>query len=203
MTNCLGELNYSTSLVYLDDIMIYLSTQEEHLQHLQAVLEWFQLMDWSLSPPSVSSSKGKIKYLSHWKEYGQVGLAIAKYPEPTTCTAIKGFVGLVVHYRCFIKDFAQIVDPLHEYAHGETAKKKKERVVLNEAARNAFHWLKKAVMSTQVLFVQTPTKNTCSKPMPWSSGWDPCFSKSNWTEGIILWPTEVSVKWSGGQLPKY
>ena len=41
MTNCLGELNYSTCLVYLDDVAIYLSTQEEHIKWLQAILEWF------------------------------------------------------------------------------------------------------------------------------------------------------------------
>ena len=63
--------------------------------------------------------------------------AIAKYPKPTT--AIKGFVGLIGHYRRFIKDFVRIADPLHEYAKGDTTKKKKEQVVLNEVARNAFH----------------------------------------------------------------
>ena len=31
MTNCLGQLNYSTCLVYLDDVVIYSSTQEEHI----------------------------------------------------------------------------------------------------------------------------------------------------------------------------
>ena len=55
------------------------------------------------------------------------------------------------HYRCFIKDFAKIADPLHEYARGDTAKKKKEWVVQNEAARGAFHKLKKTVMSAPVL----------------------------------------------------
>ena len=34
MTNCLGELNYSTCLVYLDDVVIYLRTQEEHIKWL-------------------------------------------------------------------------------------------------------------------------------------------------------------------------
>ena len=34
MTNCLGELNYSTCLVYLDDIVIYSSTQEEDIEWL-------------------------------------------------------------------------------------------------------------------------------------------------------------------------
>ena len=53
--------------------------------------------------------------------------AITKYPEPMMYTTIKGFIGLVGHYRCFIKDFTKIVNPLHEYARGNMAKKKKER----------------------------------------------------------------------------
>ena len=73
-------------------------------------------------------------------------------------TTIKGFVGLVGHYQHFIKDFARIADPLHEYTHGDTAKKKMESIVLNEAARNAFHQLKKAVMSTPVLAYPDPNK---------------------------------------------
>ena len=84
--------------------------------------------------------------------------AITKYHESTTYTAIKGFIGLVGHYRHFIKDFAQITDPLHEYARGDTAKKKKEWMVLNEAARNAFHQLKKDVMSAPVLAYPDPNK---------------------------------------------
>ena len=73
-------------------------------------------------------------------------------------TAIKGFIGLVGHYRLFIKDYAKIADPLHEYARGDTAKKKKEQVVLNKVARNAFHKLKKAVMSAPVLVYPDPSK---------------------------------------------
>ena len=66
-------------------------------------------------------------------------------------TAIKCFIRLVGHCRHFIKDFAKIMDPLHEYVRGDTAKKKKEQVFLNEAARGAFQKLKKAVMSAPVL----------------------------------------------------
>ena len=52
--------------------------------------------------------------------------AIAKYPKCIIYTAIKGFISLTGHYRCFIKDFAKIADPLHEYARDDTAKKKKK-----------------------------------------------------------------------------
>ena len=57
-----------------------------------------------------------------------------------------------------MKDFAKIADPLHEYVRGDMAKNKKERVVLNKAARDAFHKLKKAVMSTPVLDYPDPNK---------------------------------------------
>ena len=120
--------------------------------------------------------KEKIEYFRHsvsskgvWPSRNNLK-ATTKYPKPTTYTAIKGFSRLIGHYRCFIKDFAKIADPLHEYARGDTAKKKKEQVVLNEAARSAFHQLKKAVMSTPVLAYSDPNKNICSKQMPQS--WD-------------------------------
>ena len=42
MTNCLGELNFLTCLVYLDDIVIYFSTKENHIKSLQAVPKCFR-----------------------------------------------------------------------------------------------------------------------------------------------------------------
>ena len=147
MTNCLGELNYLTCLVYLDDV-IYLSTQEEHIEWLQAILKWFRLHGLKLKTSKCEFFKEKIKYLGHsvsskgvWPSRDNLK-AIARYPKPTMYTTIKGFVGLVGgHYQHFIKDFARIADPLHEYALGDTAKKEKESV-LNEAVRNTFHQLK-------------------------------------------------------------
>ena len=164
MTNCLGELNYSTCLVYLDDVVIYSSMQEEHIKHLQAVLECFRLHGLKLKPLKCEFSKEKFEYFGHsvsskgvWPSRDKLK-AIAKYLEPTMYTAIKAFIGLNGHYRCFIKDFAKITDALREYARGDTAKKKKEQVVLNEAARNAFHKLKKAVMNAPVLAYPDPSK---------------------------------------------
>ena len=144
-------------MVYLADIIIYLSMQEEHIKHLQAVLECFRLHGLKLKPLKCEFFKEKIEYLGH--SVSLKGMqpsrdnlkAIAKYPEPTMYTTIKGFIGLFGHYRRFIKGFARIADPLHEYARGDMAKKKKEQVVLNKAARNAFHQLNKAVMGAPVL----------------------------------------------------
>ena len=163
MTNCLGELNYSTCSVYLDDVT-YSSTQEEHIKCLQAVLKCFRLHRLKPKPLKCEFFKEKIEYLGHsvsskgvWPSRDNLK-AIAKYPEPMMYTAIKGFIRLMGHYRRFIKDFAKITDPLHEYVRGDTAKKKRGWVVLNEAARGAFHKLKKAVMSAPVLAYPDPNK---------------------------------------------
>ena len=41
MQNCLGELNLTYALVYLDDVIVYSNTEEDHLRRLQAVFEQF------------------------------------------------------------------------------------------------------------------------------------------------------------------
>ena len=133
------------------------------VSYLRAVLECFRPHGLKLKPSKSEFYKKKIEYLGHsvslkgvWPSRDNLK-AIAKYPELMMHTAIK-VSSLVGHFRCFIKDFAKIADPLHEYATGDTAKKKKEWVVLNEVARSAFHQLKKAVMSALVLAYPDPNK---------------------------------------------
>ena len=125
------RLNYSTCLVYLDHVVIYSSMQEEHIKHLRAVLECFRLHRLKFKPSKCEFFKEKIEYLGHsvslkgmWPSRDNLK-AITKYPKPMMYTAIKGFIGLMGHYRHFIKDFAKITDPLHKYARGDTAKTKK------------------------------------------------------------------------------
>ena len=60
MTSCLGELNYLTCLVYLDDVIIYSSTQEEHIECLQAVLGCFRLHGLKLKPSKCEFFKEKM-----------------------------------------------------------------------------------------------------------------------------------------------
>ena len=199
MTNCSGELNYSTCLVYLDDIVIYLSTQEEHIECLQAVLKCFWLHRLKLKSSKCETFKEKIEYLGHsvsskgvWPSRDNLK-AITKYPEPMTYTAIKGFIGLVGHYRWFIKDFAKIADPLHECARGDTAKKKKEWVVLNEAARSAFHKLKKAVMSAPVLAYPDPNKEYLLETDVSKPGLGAVLSQNNPKGGTIQLPSGAGL----------
>ena len=144
MQNCLGKLNHTTCLVYLDDVVIYSSMQEEHLVLLREVLEQFRLNGVKLKPSKCSFFQQEIEYLGHhvsaqgiWPSHNNLW-AIAKYPEPTTYTLICGFIGIVGHYRQFIKDFAKIAELLHNYMRGDLHKKKKKSLTLNKEAKKAF-----------------------------------------------------------------
>ena len=85
--------------------------------------------------------------------------AIAEYAPLKTYTEIRAFLGLVGHYRHFIKGFTQIAQPLNEHLAGEGASRKSERVSLSKKALGAFEQLKQACMDSPVLAFADYTKN--------------------------------------------
>ena len=65
MQNCQGELNMIYCLIYLDDIIVFLKTEEEHLYHLCVVFECFRGQHPKLKPTKCKSLESEIKYLAH------------------------------------------------------------------------------------------------------------------------------------------
>ena len=134
MQNCMGELNFIYCLIYLDDLIIFLQTAEEHLHCLCVVFDCLREYNLKLKPSKCSLFKEEINYLAH--KVSKAGVrpsdinvkAIAEYAPPQTYTEIRAFLGLVGHYRHFIRGFAQIAQPLNEHLAGEGASQKLERV---------------------------------------------------------------------------
>ena len=77
---------------------------------------------------------------------------------PQTYTEMCAFLGLVGHYRRFIKGFTCIAQPLNEHLAGEGASRKSEQVSLSEDAVKAFEVLKQACMKAPVLAFADYTK---------------------------------------------
>ena len=65
MQNTLGELNLTYCVIYLDDVIVYGRTEEEHLEHLRIVLEWFREFNLKLEPSKCSFFQSEIVYLVH------------------------------------------------------------------------------------------------------------------------------------------
>ena len=65
MQNCLGELNLTYALIYLDDIVVFSDTEKEHIKHLAVVFERFWEHGLKLKPSKCHFFWKEINYLGH------------------------------------------------------------------------------------------------------------------------------------------
>ena len=104
MQNCLSKLNLIYCLIYLDDIIIFLQTAEEHLHQLHVVFDQFREYNVKLKPSECSLFKEEINYLAHQvlKEGVQPNnlnfKAITECALPQTYMEVHVFLSLVGHY---------------------------------------------------------------------------------------------------------
>ena len=155
--NCLGELNLTYCLFYLDDVIVFSDMTEEHLQRMCVVFDRLCEHGLKLKPSKCEVFKSEINYLAH--HVSKKGVlpskknleSIAQCPPPDTYTKVKSFLGLVGHYRCFIKGFAKIAAPLYDLTNGDNKDKKSEHVDLSPKAREAFDCLKAACLQAPIL----------------------------------------------------
>ena len=157
MQNCLGELNLTYCLIHLDDVIVFSDMPEEHLRRMHVVFDRLCEHGLKLKPSKCEVFKLEINYLAH--HVSQKGVlpskknleSIAQCPPPDTYTKVKSFVGLVGHYRHFIKGFAKIAAPLYDLTSGDNKDKKSEHVDLSPEARKAFDRLKAACLQAPIL----------------------------------------------------
>ena len=130
MQNCLGELNLTYTLIYLDDVIVYSRTEEEHLTQLSAMFERFRESGLKLKPSKCNLFRTEINYLGHTMsakgmEPGVDGIkAIVEMALPRTYTGIRQFLGATGYFRRFIKGYANIVKLLNDLLSGTNSKLK-------------------------------------------------------------------------------
>ena len=113
MQNCLGKLNLTYCLIYLDDVIVFSETPEEHLQRMWVVFDCLQEHGLKQKRSKCKVFKPEFNYLAHHvSQKGVLPLkknleSIVQCPPPHTYTKVKSFIGLVDHYRCLIKGFAK------------------------------------------------------------------------------------------------
>ena len=154
MQNTLGELNLTYCIIYLDDVIVFGRTEEEHLEQLCVVFERFCEFNLKLKPLKCSFFQSEIVYLAHhvlWRgilpSWENVR-AVQEFLMPETDTQVRTFCGLAGHYRRFIKGFANIACPLYDVLGKEV---KMGPVDLPPEAREAVAILKGKVQSAPVL----------------------------------------------------
>lgn len=104
MESCLRDFNFKTVLVYLDDIIIFSKTFEEHVQHLDWVFSPLAQYGLKLKPSKCCLKRQKIQYLGHVVEAGGVspdpgkGQTVQSWQPPKTITELCFFLGLLSYY---------------------------------------------------------------------------------------------------------
>nr|CAH7733080.1 unnamed protein product [Callosobruchus chinensis] len=118
MDNILRGIQNEKCLVYLDDIIIFSTSLQEHITRLKEVFERLRQSNFKLQLDKSEFLKKEVAYLGHIvtpdgvKPNPDKIKAIQNFTIPKTTKQIKGFLGLLGYYRKFIKDFAKITKPL-------------------------------------------------------------------------------------------
>ena len=161
MHDCLGDLNMNWCIVYLDDIIIFSDTKEEHIKRLEAIFQKLMAAGLKLKPTKCHFFKDEIEYLGHVVSGKGISTnpkkveAVAKWPSPKTVYDVRSFLGFVGYYGRFIKNFSRISKPIREVITGlENQSKraaKKTHIDWTDAANTAFEQLKTMCVSTPIL----------------------------------------------------
>lgn len=157
MEMCLGELHLSWCIIYLDDIIIFSKTPEEHLERLRGVFEKLAEAGLKLKTKKCEFFKQRIAYLSHIVSEDGIEVdpkkveAIKSWETPKTVTDVRSFLGFTNGYRKFIKGFAQVARPLSKLTAGDNASKKKTAIVWDAECEYAFLEMKRLCTTTPVL----------------------------------------------------
>src|SRR3954447_6462071 len=137
--------------VYLDDIIIYSTTFEQHIDHIRQVFEALRSATLKIKLRKCYFCFPSISFLGHI--VGRNGIApdptkvekIKNFPEPTNIKDLRGALGLFSYYRKFVRDFSKIAKPMLNLL------KKDAPFTWGEQQQKAFDELKQRLMEAPIL----------------------------------------------------
>lgn len=151
MTQVLRGLNWKFCLVYVDDILVFSNSFEQHIHHLHQIFSRLENAGLTLKPSKCSFALQKVHYLGHviTKDGVQVDVtktdAVKSFPIPECTKDVRSFLGLCNYYRKFIKNYSTIISPLTSLL------RKEIKFEWSDDCQYAFDQLKTALTSPPVL----------------------------------------------------
>ena len=130
-------------MVFIDDILIYCKTEEEHAEHLHTVLETLRQHKLYAKFSKCEFWLEKVAFLGHVVSAGGISVdpekiqAIIDWKAPTSVTEIRSFLGLAGYYRKFVEGFSSIAKPMTQLL------KKDKKFEWTQKCEDSFQELKK------------------------------------------------------------
>ncbi|CAC5404284.1 Transposon Ty3-G Gag-Pol polyprotein,Transposon Ty3-I Gag-Pol polyprotein,Retrovirus-related Pol polyprotein from transposon 297 [Mytilus coruscus] len=147
MSNVLRGHNWQFVLVYVDDILVFSRSFEEHLSHLEQVFTRLRDANLTMKQSKCVFAAKEVKYLGHIisKEGIKVDpektKAISTFPVPTRQKQVRSFLGMCNYYRRFVDSYSKIATPLN----GLLKKERERSFKWNKECQVAFDNLKQAL----------------------------------------------------------
>lgn len=158
MNTVLAPLLRKGVLVFIDDILVYTRTLEEHVQLLRQVFELLDQHQLKVKKSKCAFAQKQLVYLGHVISVGGVATdpkniaAVQKWETPKSVRAVRGFLGLAGYYRKFVRNFGQISRPLTELL------KKDRHFRWTDETETSFRSLQQALITAPVLAIPDFTK---------------------------------------------
>ncbi|GBG61644.1 hypothetical protein CBR_g22441 [Chara braunii] len=147
-------------LIYLDDILVYNRSLDEHVEHLRTVLERLRQAKYKANHDKCEFARQELEYLGHYvtpqgiRPLADKIEALRVWPEPTNTTDVRSFMGLVGYYQRFITGYSRIAAPMTRLQSPNVP------FVFDDDARRSFQALKTAMLIAPVLSIYDPTLPT-------------------------------------------
>lgn len=138
-------------IIYLDDILIFSENEQDHIQHVRAVLQRLQDNDLFVNPKKCSFHLDHTEFLGYIISPRGLSMdkvkvdAVTSWPTPMKARDIQVFLGFANFYRRFIPNYSQIVKPLTSLTGKDVA------FQWTSAQNQAFTSLKTAFSSAPIL----------------------------------------------------
>ena len=151
MERVLAGLQWHTCLVYIDDIIIFSETIEDHLKQMQDIFDRLKQAKLKLKPKKCKLLQTKVKYLGHIVSKEGVETdpdkvkAVRDWPRPSCVKDVRSFIGFCSYYRRFIPNFATVAKPLIRLT------EKKVNFVWSDEHENAWLQLRELMADSPVL----------------------------------------------------
>ena len=157
MEKVLHELQWQICLCYLDDILVFSKTAEEHMDRLKTIFDRLRNAKLKLKPKKCHFFQRKISFLGHVvsgegiaTDPGKIA-KVMKCPSPKNVHEVRSVVGFMSYYRKFIPKFSEIAKPLIKLTEKNVPFKWEEQ------QESAFQTLKEALSRAPVLAYPTET----------------------------------------------
>ena len=144
--------------VYLDDVLVFSNTIDEHLAHLRKVLEVLRLNNIRCNPNKCTLAAEEVLYLGHIVGHGQLRVdpvkveKVVNMPRPNNKADVLTFLGMCGYLAEHIVHYSDIALPLTDITHNDTTFDWTEECDL------AFKQLKQMITTAPVLCIPDPNK---------------------------------------------